>query len=124
MASQIIMLLSLFCLLILIGPGVNALQCYSCEGCNDPFKSSGVSTTDCSESCEKTKGEMNGVQYVKRSCGSGTETKCSDQNVEGVEVTLCTCTTDKCNGVDRANMHLMTSLTFTAFLIVARRYMF
>ncbi|XP_045187767.2 uncharacterized protein LOC123545510 [Mercenaria mercenaria] len=119
MASHVILLLSLVGMFDLLGIAVNGLECYKCQNCNDPFKSSGISTIACHESCLKTKGTKDG--HAGRNCGVGKKDECNKVTKDGVEYEICTCTSDKCNGVSTMKIHQIL-LILTAF--IARKLMF
>ncbi|KAK3592269.1 hypothetical protein CHS0354_022694 [Potamilus streckersoni] len=80
----------------------DAINCYSCslEGkCNDPFKSSGVSTSPCSGPCYKSKASNANAQAVIRGCETiiQTEDKCTDVQVNGITAKVCWCNENLCN---------------------------
>ncbi|KAH3798754.1 U-scoloptoxin(05)-Cw1a-like [Dreissena polymorpha] len=79
-----------------------AIRCYECSysdgNCADEFSSSGFTPADNCEVCSKVKGEMNGNQFVTRSCETeSSSTGCTSGTYQEVDVDICICNTDLCN---------------------------
>ncbi|KAL3889810.1 hypothetical protein ACJMK2_002138 [Sinanodonta woodiana] len=78
----------------------NAMDCYSCNSCNDPFKTSEASTVKCSGSCYKIKGKVSSsnTEVALRGCfPTYGGDKCSEGTSDGVSGTVCYCTGNLCN---------------------------
>lgn len=107
----------------IIWKDVEALQCYTCALCNDPFSSAEASITTCAaseHSCVKTK--IGSV--VARACDTSTSSSCSTTSVLGVETSVCYCTTDKCNGAEAYSAEMFTFIVVIAFLVTLRNLFF
>ncbi|XP_045187757.2 uncharacterized protein LOC123545498 [Mercenaria mercenaria] len=126
MAAKVIILLTVFGILAVLETGVKALECYRCNNCGDPFKSSDAIVLHCDNYCVKGKRESDGK--VARTCdfyaeyGKMNDCKMADTPLGHSEV--CLCTTDRCNGVGNMRMHFLPLLTFAAILVVARKMLF
>ncbi|XP_052251780.1 uncharacterized protein LOC127858618 [Dreissena polymorpha] len=99
-----------------------AVKCYDCSvtNCEDPFNKSGHTLTDGCAQCMKTKAQTNGVQAVGRGCltSSVGSNECQKMSVQGVDATVCYCSTDGCNG--GSSVYVSMATIFFPLLVLAK----
>jgi len=97
-------LAALVAFLMLVG-STDAVQCYDCLNCGDPFKSSGVGKCD-NTYCSKTKGQLGGMTTVIRGCSSFAPWDgCKTVKIAGASETTCYCTGHLCNSAPGLQHH-------------------
>jgi len=102
--TQLVLAVGLLC--VFSSSSCEAVTCYVCTGCIDPFDSAAYpTTTTCPNSCSKIKTVISGVQSVSRSCGGGTTDTCDTLSEGGVDYWTCECTSDKCNSADSLSVN-------------------
>ncbi|OQV11842.1 hypothetical protein BV898_13895 [Hypsibius exemplaris] len=94
-------------LLISLATFGDALQCFDCAGlsdpkCQDPFNSNNVKINICpagqDKSCLKSKGKAGGIDLAARHCSPLPADGCYEATINGVTTTMCSCSSDLCNG--------------------------
>lgn len=101
--------------------GVEAVQCYECNHCGDPFVSNGVPTTYCNTTCMKSKGTAGGFEILSRGCGTDSGDNCAENHYQETNATVCTCTTDLCNEASLTIIPVFLVITMATILLLAKQ---
>ncbi|KAH3751294.1 uncharacterized protein LOC127847531 [Dreissena polymorpha] len=93
-----------------------AIKCYACPmddtTCRDPFDTRNRTLVDNCTQCMKTKGEQYD-KIVERSCVTDVlvDSNCKKDKKWDVDVTICRCSSDKCNGALSSYFTMATILS-------------
>ncbi|KAH3709146.1 hypothetical protein DPMN_068607 [Dreissena polymorpha] len=99
---------------LLCAAETNALTCYTCTNCNDPFSSSNVATDTTCTACSKVKI----ADFVERGCTDVGSSGCTDVELFGVKTSTCFCTDALCNGGNHVTITMGAMLLGTAVVLL------
>lgn len=112
-------------MLVMIGAFIAASQaitCFFCAGCDDPFSPSSSSQTCEGDLCSKAQYKSGDSDVTARGCAaqSAGSTGCKSASYEGQSGTVCYCDTDKCNGATMTSSfgHVITAVALIISVVI------